>query len=262
MKLLFDDGDEHVGGHGAPDLRLDRVFARAEKFFDAQVLLDPFEEQFDLPSLLVKGCDGQRRQDRIVGQEDQRLASVGVLEANSPQVLRIVLRNIETVHGDRLVAYHAGQAIDCGRVAAPGVHVAFGPGDEERAGLMHFVQPGEVQITAIHDVEGPRFDWQEVQYIDLVHLAVADMDECRNGTAQIQQRMHLDGGLGRAKRRPVEQRQAQIDRRGVECIDRIGQIQTKICIAVKFASATDKYGCQVAPNAPIPRFVGIASVAR
>jgi hypothetical protein len=44
MKLLLDDGDEHVRGHGAPDLRLHRVLARAQESLDAQVLLDPFEQ--------------------------------------------------------------------------------------------------------------------------------------------------------------------------------------------------------------------------
>ena len=44
MKLLLDDSDQHVGGHGAPDLRLHRVLAGAQETLDAQVLLDPFEQ--------------------------------------------------------------------------------------------------------------------------------------------------------------------------------------------------------------------------
>ena len=44
MKLFFDDGNQHVGGYGAPDLRLHRVLAGSQKTLDAQVLLDPFEE--------------------------------------------------------------------------------------------------------------------------------------------------------------------------------------------------------------------------
>jgi hypothetical protein len=38
------------------------------------VLLDPFEEQFDLPAILVKGSNSQRRQGKIVGQKYERLA--------------------------------------------------------------------------------------------------------------------------------------------------------------------------------------------
>ena len=77
MKLLLDDGNEHVGGHGAPDLRLHGVLARAKKSLDAQVLLELLEEQLDLPAILVQGCNGQWWQTGGVGQENQ--AHGGVL---------------------------------------------------------------------------------------------------------------------------------------------------------------------------------------
>ena len=257
MKLLFDDGDEYIGRHGAPDLCLHCVFARAEKFLDAQVLLDPFEEQFDLPTLLVQRGDRQRRQGCIVGQEDQGFACVGILESNAPQMLGIILRNIKAVHRDRLVADHAGRAVDCGRVHAPGVHVAFCAGDEERASLMQFVESCKVQIAAIHDLESARFDRQEVQHIDLVHLAVADMDECWNSAAQIQQGMQFHRRLCCTKRRPIEQRQAQVDRRRIERVDRVGQIQAKIGVSVQFMRASNEQGRKVGSNTPIPRLVRI-----
>lgn len=56
MELLFDDCDEHVGGHGTPDLRLHRVLAGAQKALGAQVLLDPLEEQVDLPLVLYSAA--------------------------------------------------------------------------------------------------------------------------------------------------------------------------------------------------------------
>ena len=105
MKLLLDDGDEHVGGHGAPDLRLHGVLAVAEELLDAQVLLDPLEEQLDLPAALVQRGDRQRRQGRVVGQEDQRLARLGILEADAPQVLGQLLaaRRARDLLGSRRV---------------------------------------------------------------------------------------------------------------------------------------------------------------
>jgi hypothetical protein len=41
LKFFLNNGDEHLCGHGAPDLRLDCVLAVAKKLLDAQVLLDP-----------------------------------------------------------------------------------------------------------------------------------------------------------------------------------------------------------------------------
>ena len=84
MQLLFDDRDQHIGTHCASDLGLHGVLACAEKVLDAQVLLDPFEEEFDLPAVLVKGCNGGGGQTGVVGQKDQSLACGGVGKPNAP----------------------------------------------------------------------------------------------------------------------------------------------------------------------------------
>ena len=84
LKFFFDDSNEHVGGCGAPDLRLHRVFAGAQETLDAQMLLDPFEEQLHLLTALVKRGDSQRRQRRIVGQKYPRLARLEVFETDTP----------------------------------------------------------------------------------------------------------------------------------------------------------------------------------
>ena len=97
MKLVFDDGDQHVGGHGARDLRLHRGLAGAPELLDVQVLLDPFEEQLHLPATLVQRGNRRRRQRRIVGQKDQRLARLRVLEADTPQMLGVLPRRVVAI---------------------------------------------------------------------------------------------------------------------------------------------------------------------
>ena len=139
MEFLFDNGDQHVSGHGAPDLRLHRVLARSEKFLDAQMLLDPFEEQFHLPAALVQCGDGQRRQGRIVGEEYQRLARLGICEFDTPYMLGIVLGNIKSIERDSLVADYPGLSVGLGRIHPTCAHAAFGARHKESAGLMHFV---------------------------------------------------------------------------------------------------------------------------
>jgi hypothetical protein len=42
------DGDQNVGADGDPDLGFDGVFAGSVKRLDAQMLLDPFEQQGDI----------------------------------------------------------------------------------------------------------------------------------------------------------------------------------------------------------------------
>ena len=47
-ETLADDGDEHVDGHGDPDLGLHRVLALAVKCLDPQILLERLEQLNDI----------------------------------------------------------------------------------------------------------------------------------------------------------------------------------------------------------------------
>jgi hypothetical protein len=48
MQTFFDDGDEDVSCDSDPYLRLDCVLAGSQESFDAQMLLDPFEQLGDI----------------------------------------------------------------------------------------------------------------------------------------------------------------------------------------------------------------------
>ena len=58
----LDIGEQQIDANGNPDLGHDSVFRGAEEGLDLQVLLDPFEEQFDLPAGLVDLRDGDGRE--------------------------------------------------------------------------------------------------------------------------------------------------------------------------------------------------------
>jgi len=54
FEFFLDSRYENVNTDGNPDLSLHRVFGNAEKCFDTQILLDPFEENFYSPAAFVK----------------------------------------------------------------------------------------------------------------------------------------------------------------------------------------------------------------
>ena len=58
-----------------------------------------------------------------------------------------------------------------------GIHVRFGAGDEEGAGKMQPMEAGEINAAAIHDVNSARFREQQVESVDVVQLAVRNVDE-------------------------------------------------------------------------------------
>ena len=88
--LEFDVGERHEIDHSYPYLGQHGVFGGSHEGFDFEVLLDPFEESFDLPSCLVDCGYGRCCEAEIVGQEDQVFFSVGVVEFDQAKLIRVI----------------------------------------------------------------------------------------------------------------------------------------------------------------------------
>ena len=225
--------------------------------FDAQMLLDPFEEQFHLPAQLVERADRGGRKVEGIGQKDQRLAVLGILEANAPQVLGIVSLRVEAIQGDTLVAHDP-----VGLVASVGIdpmrrQIRLGAGDKEGPSLMQRIEAGEIDIAPIHDVEGTRLRYQQIECVDVRHLAVGDVNEGRDGAAQIQQGVQLDRTLGGSEARPRKQRQAQVDGRGIQRIDRVGQFHAERLVHIERPRLGDQALPKLGIHAPVAQLVGV-----
>jgi hypothetical protein len=180
---------------------------------------------------------------------------VAVTDATQP--LGISPLRIEHDELDDLIADQAGAAIDRLRENAPALEVRLGTGDEEAAGLMQGMQALEVEIATVHDVERTGLRNQQIEHIDVVQLAIADVDEGRDGTTQVEQRVQLDGRLGGPKRCPGEQRQAQIDGRGIQCVDRVVEVDRQSLAGVQSARDPDQRLGELEMDAPVAALVGV-----
>src|SRR5690625_45375 len=211
IEPFFDDGDQHVHGDGNPNLRFHGVLACAIEALDSQVLLDPLEEQLDLPALPIQRGDGERGQLEVVGQKDQRLGAFGVAQADAAQVQRVMLGGVNAVERDGLIADQTGCAIDGSRIESARIEPHFGARDKEGAGLVQAVQAAKVEIRSIHDVESARLGKQQVEHVDVVELSVGNVYKARDGATQVEQRVQLHRRLRASKWRPGEHRQTQTD---------------------------------------------------
>lgn len=235
LKAFFDDRNQHISADRNPDLRLHRILTLAQKRLDSEMLLDPLEEQFHLPALPVQLRDQFGCQRKIVGQERHAFAPL-VFDRDSAQCGRIVLAGIKSRECADLIADDvAVDAIHWLRIAARELGVPLGTRDEEGLRLMDSEQPTEIQIAPVEQIVRARLDHQLVERIDLVGLAVGDMDERRDTAPKIQQRMQLDRGFGLAKRCPRIDRQTQVDGGGIEGVDGGVQIEGQWLVGVQRA---------------------------
>ncbi len=66
MKFLIDNSGPNIGGDGTPDLCFHGVLAIADETLDAQMLLDPLEEQLADSTLTCNFCKEIYRQAFVI----------------------------------------------------------------------------------------------------------------------------------------------------------------------------------------------------
>ena len=263
MQAFLGNGDQHVSADRDPDLRFDRVLVGAIKRLDAQVLLYPFEEQLDLPALAVQVCNQLGFEGKVVGQKRDPLARL-VLDDHTSQRGGIVLAGIKDGQHTCLIAHdvRAGPIHGVG-VTPLELGIGLGTGDEEGVGLMNHKQSLKIQVPAIEQVVSARLDVQQVQGVDLVGLAVADVNESGYGAAQVQQGVQFDSRLVRAKGCPRINRQAQVYRRGIEGVNGCIQVYRHRLFGVQRARHGDQVLRKVGVDLPRPGCIGVGQgVAR
>lgn len=226
------------------------------------MLLDPFEEQFDLPATAIKVGNALRRQVQIVGQKDQCFA-LGIFDLDASDYRWKMLLRIKAGQRTQLVADDPERAVCWQGVSSSEAQIRLGPRHKETSRLVQAMQSREVEIAAIHDVERPGLGNDLVENVHIVELAIADVDKAGNVAAQVEQRMQLDRRFGRTKRSPRKYRQAQIDGGRIQCVDRLREIDPKRFVHVERSSYSDQALCEVGIDAPVSNRIRIGQrVAR
>ena len=126
------------------------------------------------------------------------------------------------------------------RIAPLEFGIALGACHKKVLYLTDGIKTREVQKAPVEQVIRARFDRQLVQNFDLVRLAVCDVNEARDGTPQVQERVQFDSRLVLPERCPRVNRQAQVDGRGVEGVHRRIQIYAHRIVGVQRSRDVDE----------------------
>jgi len=261
LQPFFQNGDEQIDRDGGPDLGANGIGRRAVKGFDAQMLLDPFEEEFDLPAAAIELGDGQRRDGEVIGQEDQALARCWIAIADAAQRAGIIALRDQAGQHHGLVETQAGGFVHRAGVAAGTAEVLFGTGDKESAALVKAMPAGEVEVGAIHNVERAGFPDQLVEDIDVMHTAGGDNDDGGKVALERQQGVKFDGGLVLAKRGPGKEREAEVNGGGVQGIGGGLEFKQERLIGVEGSGLLDEHLSEIGKDTPVAVFVGVGQGA-
>ena len=119
------------------------------------------------------------------------------------------------------------------------------------------VEPSEVDVPAVHDIDSARLQWQLVQGRYIGRFSVRDMHETGNRTAQVQQRVQFHRTLVPPEVRPREKRQAEVDRSGVEDIGDLFERDAEFLSCVHSPCRADQDMGEIGVDAPISGLVCI-----
>ena len=112
-----------------------------------------------------------------------------------------------TLEDNNLIALDAGGFVDGLGIEACSAEVYFCTSDKECRCPVDLVEAGKIEISAIHDVDGPKLDEQLVEDVDIVDFSRGDDHDGRNIPMQIQKGMELDRPLSFPELGPGEKSQ-------------------------------------------------------
>ena len=257
---LIENGDHEVYAHCDPDLGFHGVLAQSVEGLDSQILLDPFEEELDLPACFVDLGYHDGVDFEIVGEEHQQLSGFGIQEANAPEIVRILLAGFGPVEANRLVAAQTAGLVHRSGLLDIVAHVPLGPGNEEGRGHTDSRKSCEVDVSTVHYVEGTGLEDYPIQSIDIVNLPLCDGDESRNRTPQVDHGMELDRRFLPSEPSPREEVHTQVYCRSVDCVNDLVDFCYVAVVTIQLAGLANENLRELEEDPPIPVLVGIGDI--
>jgi hypothetical protein len=231
--------------------------AGAIKRFDFKMLLDPFEEQFNLPSFSVELRDRHGIKHSIVGNEPINDIGSVVFIYNHPEWLGVILSRLIIGKPDHLVADNPGLQISRAGAFNGILHVVFCHGNEESPPSMDKIEQTEkIQVSFIYRVNSSRFYINFIEYLDIMDGSLSQPYKNREVAFEVQLGMYLDTAFVFPEGSPWAELQAQADRTAVKGIDKVVDVKPEVIVVLIHRSGdVRKYTGKIGIYSPVAIFV-------
>ena len=251
------DQQSRVYSERTPDLYFDCVGIASEERLDSYVSLQPLEKQLDLPARFIEQRDGQGGQDKVVGQKHQELSGFRVAVNDTAHRLRVVPLGMDPGESDDLIGDDALALRRLG-MAAIELQVRFGAGDKVGVSLFDAPEASEVDVPAIKQIEAVGLKEDRIEPVDVMHFPIGNVHQNRQWPPEIQLGVNFDRRFVLAEAGPRKNRQAQIDRRRVDRVNRgIQFIDTAWVGDAQLAGSVDEQQGKLLKDAAVAGCIGV-----
>ena len=259
--FLLRDAQQEVGTDRGPDLDAHAVAVVADETAQTKVLLDPAEEQLDLPATAVDLGDRKRGQMKGIRQEHEREPAFRIEVADTPKGLWVVLATLPEIEPNRLVAPHTGCLVDLPGLDDIEAQVALAADDEESLRGMKPIQPLEIHVASVDHIEAVRLDWDLVEGSDLVPAPFVNAGEDWDVRPEIEQHVELHCRMAALPTRPWEKCQAQLDQGRIQSEQGERQVRLRGQIDVQTMSSAHQDRRNFREHVPVSLGVCIREIA-
>ena len=226
FEVVFDDSDETVCDDGNMNLDAYRIVALSPERLDLEVLLDPFEEQLDLPPIFVKEGDVLGCEIEVVRVVSERALQVWGIVDDTPDFAWVLFLVLLLRKDNSLVAQDVVRSVkNVFAVKDFIVRTLLFADDKEGSGHCNLVKSSEVKVSPVKDIARQRLVCEPVHSIDIMHVGIGDTIEHGNLRDNIHLSMDLDARLRGSELRPSKERHAEVDGRGVHGIESAVQLK-------------------------------------
>lgn len=220
MEVVLDDCDEAISDDGNVNLYPDGIFRHTPEGLDAKMLLDPFEEDFHLPTVAVKQGNVLGLEVEVVGVVDKSSSEVRGVIDDASEVGRIVSFVPFAGEADSLVKQDIVLPVD--RIIPSDnfeIGMPFLADDEEGPNGMYGEKPCKVKVSAVEDTAGIGLVCEPIHRFVVADIGVCDSVEYGYLGDDVNLGVHTDAGLGAAEMCPAEDGHAEVDGCGVDSIE-------------------------------------------
>ena len=219
-KVMLDYGDKTIHRNCSINLNSDSCFSNAPKGFNVQMLLDPFKEQFYLPSVFIQQSNMFSLDIEVVGQVSERSFVLHRVISDTSKEDGIFFHGLLSRKSYSLIIDDIVRRIK--KVFTFNDFVlkftSF-PDDKIGSDYIYFKKSRQVKISSVKDIVGIRFIRDCIHSIHVMNLSLGNMKKSRNLSDYIVKRVHLNSPFCFAKACPPEKAQTQINGSGIKGIE-------------------------------------------
>ena len=250
--LLLRDDKQQVVTNGYPYLRVDSIAGCTVKGLDVQVLLDPLEEDLNLPSFSIQLCNSDCINREVISEESIDFPVSKVLIYNKPEVVRILLGSIKSCKLYCLIGDKSSLSINFPRLDDCVQHIILGSGDKPRMVLMKvLIERVKFHIALIHKIVGICHDRYFIHNLGIMNRGLCKADKYRNGSVQVHQGVHFKATLAMMESCPWTQCQTQLNGATVKSTNHFIKVNPKLFSFVQFLSLLYQDIAKVLVDTPI-----------